>query len=84
MTFKEAKTKKELLADTYLDSGLEYGYIIIPELENDKERYKKFVEHNFTDFDDDDAIEFSSNKKFSLGGLWSDGANVIVDLDLKI
>ena len=84
MTFKEAKKKKESLPDTYLVGRAEYEYIIIPELENDKERCKTFIEQNFKTFDDNDSIAFSSNKKFTLGGLWEDGANVMVDLDLKI
>jgi|JI10StandDraft_1071094.scaffolds.fasta_scaffold1156543_2 hypothetical protein len=82
MTFEEAKTKKELLADTYWKDDREYEYLVIPELSSDHDKFlitiTRFAREQ-REITDDLAIKFSSDKKFIVSGFWTDGVDLILD-----
>lgn len=81
MTFKEAQKLKDSLPETYQDKGVDFEYIIIPALKADILKYKTYFSNNIRsgDVEDDEAMDFSSNGQFILGGFWTDDVNVIFD-----
>jgi hypothetical protein len=81
MTFKEAQKLKDSLPETYHHMGADLEYIIIPALESDKAKYKKYFTENVRsdDIEDEESINYSTNGQFILGGFWCNDVAVIFD-----
>lgn len=86
MTFEEAKKLKDSLPETYHHKGANLEYIIIPAIKDDKVKYKTYFIENirFFDIEDEEAIDYSTNGQFILGGFWCNEVAVIFDDDAPI
>ena len=75
MTYQEALAQKIKFGETYSEDNVDYKVIIAPNQISD---FEKFVgEYPSMSYSDDTAIAFSSNEKFRICGLWTDGASII-------
>lgn len=78
MTFKEAEEQKRRVGKSYYTlDGLDYKILITPMKRTDFNNYMH--EYLRNDLTDKSAVNFSSNGKYKLRGVWTDGQNVIFD-----
>ncbi len=75
MTHKEALKLKKKIGDVVIKKDMEMSVIVTPELNND---FKNFItDYRGLQFDDYSSLRYSTNSRFKVHGLWTNGADVV-------
>lgn len=75
MTHENALKLKETYGDTISENGMDMSVIVAPA--DDKDFVQFLAKYRSNKFDDYDSINFSTNSKFRVCGIWSNGTDVL-------